>query len=340
VSTSIIGWDIGGVNTKVARVSEGTVREARTARFEIQRSLECLPDLLRRLAGELGPEPNAPHAVTMTAELSQRFRTKREGVHEILDAVERAFPDRSVHVYTTDGTFVDPRAARSEPLRVAASNWSATARVVAARWPTGVLIDIGTTTTDIIPIVDGRVVARGRTDPERLAAGELVYLGAIRTPVEAIVHQVPTPDGMAGVSAEGFALMGDVHLWRGEIQPVDYDAPTPDGRPATRELAGERLARIVCADREMLHDSAIDAIAAHVAGTAVSRIAGALERVRDRHPAISLAIVAGAGAFLAARGASRVGLAVVDLASELGGEASRAAPAAAVALLLERMLGA
>ena len=76
---------------------------------------------------------------------------------------------------------------------------------------------MGTTTTDIIPIVDGEVVAVGKTDPDRLASGELVYTGALRTPVEAIVRDVPYRDGRASVSAEAFALIGDVHLWRGHL---------------------------------------------------------------------------------------------------------------------------
>ena len=34
--------------------------------------------------------------------------------------------------------------------------------------PDALLIDVGSTTTDIVPIVAGRVAARGRTDPARL----------------------------------------------------------------------------------------------------------------------------------------------------------------------------
>ena len=52
--------------------------------------------------------------------------------------------------------------------------------------PTCVLFDVGTTSADLIPIVNGQVVAQGRTDPERLLSGELVYTGALRTPAEAV----------------------------------------------------------------------------------------------------------------------------------------------------------
>jgi probable H4MPT-linked C1 transfer pathway protein len=96
-------------------------------------------------------------------------------------------------VFTVDGRFLQPADARREPMAVAASNWAATARIVSRRHPDAILIDIGTTSTDIIPIVGGLVVALGRTDPERLTSGELVYIGALRTPVEAMASHVPLP---------------------------------------------------------------------------------------------------------------------------------------------------
>jgi hypothetical protein len=262
---AVTGWDIGGVNTKVARVEHGMVVRACTQPYELQRDPAALAPLLARLAGEVGAERSDAHAVTMTAELSQFFRTKREGVRFVLDALEVAFPGGAVHVHAVDGRFLDVAAARHDPIAVAASNWAVTARLVARDLANAILIDVGTTTTDIIPIAHGRVEARGRTDPERLREGELLYLGALRTPVEAIVHDVPLDGAFAGVSAEGFALAGDAHLWRGTLDASAYTVPTPDGRPATREFAGERLARVVCADRELLDAGAITAIADHVA---------------------------------------------------------------------------
>src|SRR5262245_39000434 len=103
--TAVIGWDIGGVNTKVARVEDGSVANVRSRAFELQRDPAALVTLLRELAGNVGGEPSDVHAVTMTAELSQMFRTKREGVAFVLDAVESAFPVSSVQVFAVDGRF-------------------------------------------------------------------------------------------------------------------------------------------------------------------------------------------------------------------------------------------
>jgi (4-(4-[2-(gamma-L-glutamylamino)ethyl]phenoxymethyl)furan-2-yl)methanamine synthase len=207
---------------------------------------------------------------------------------------------------------------------------------VAQSIPTCLLIDIGTTTTDLIPILDGRIVARGRTDPERLLSGELIYTGALRTPTEAVARSVPLWGGTARVSADGFALIGDAHLWMGRIQPADYTCGTPDGRPATREYAGERLARMVCGDRDMLDEAAIDQIAAALASAQLATLVGALQNLRAEWPRITSAVVAGLGEFIAVEAARAAGLAVHPLADWAGEAGSRIAPAAAVAWLLWR----
>src|SRR5438067_837344 len=258
---AVLGWDIGGVNTKGARVAQARVVATGAVPYELQRDPAALTPLLRRLARDIGARPGDAHAVTMTAELSQLFRTKREGVGFVLDAVAAAFVEECVRVWTVDARWLTLAQARREPHAVAAANWSATAQLVARLVPDCVLIDVGSTTTDIVPIAGGVPRAAGVNDTERLREGELVYTGALRTPTEAIAATVPVCDRPTGVSAEGFALAGDVHLWRGELAPEDYSVPTPDGRPATRAFAGERLMRVVCADREMLDDDGVDAIA-------------------------------------------------------------------------------
>jgi probable H4MPT-linked C1 transfer pathway protein len=331
----ILGWDIGGVNTKVACLGDDGVLVVLARPFEVQRDPDALVRVLCEMAAEVGVAPAEASvcAVTMTAELSQMFRTKRDGVAFVLDAVSAAFPHADIRVLTTDGSFLPVDNARQRPLAVAAANWAATAGLVAKRHRTALVVDVGTTTTDVIPIVDGAVVARGMTDPERLSSGELVYTGALRTAVEAIVRAVPYRDGTAGVSAESFALVGDVHLWRGRLAPVDYTVPTPDGRPATREYAGERLARVICADREMLDEEAITRIADAIASEQITWVARAIRQVLSRHPEIRTAVVTGLGSFIGVDATRAAGLEVRAFADDIGEDAARYAPAAAVALL-------
>jgi arsenate reductase (glutaredoxin) len=341
---AILGWDIGGVNVKAALVLDGRLVVARSQPFEVRRAPEDLTEVLQEMharvrrdalaAGKACGTPCAlVHAVTMTAELARVFRTKRDGVRTVLDAVEAACAGAEVQVFAVDGRWRTPTEARRDWLDVAAANWSATARLVAGTHPDAVLVDTGSTTTDIIPIVGGAVAAAGRTDLDRLASGELVYTGAVRTPVEALAGHAVIHGRSYALAAEAFALAGDVHVWRGDLAPGDYTVETPDGRPATRTFAGERLRRALCADTHLMTDTDVDDLAADLAHAQVARVADAIGRIRARHPDLRVAVIAGLGAFIGAAAARRAGCEVRLLAGTLGDDAARYAPAAAVALL-------
>ncbi len=336
----IIGWDVGGANLKAARIEEDGHSEPKMLErfFPLWREPHRLPAVLVEAADRLGGAPTM--AVTMTAELADCFATKREGVAFVLDAFRTAFPKIEPWVYGVDGRFRSAEAARQQPLQVAAANWMASATLVSRTFPDALFLDVGSTTTDVIPILAGRVAALGRTDPDRLRTGELVYTGALRTPVCAIVRWVPLGGHRCRVAAELFAVAADVHLWLGRIEEGDYTCETPDGRG--RSEAGARLARMVCADLEMLGPVDITAIAEHVARAQVREIAGGIRQVLRRlGPACPrVAVLAGQGAFLARAAAEEVGLATRDMAEDVGSAAARAAPAAAVAYLLAELADA
>jgi probable H4MPT-linked C1 transfer pathway protein len=317
--TATLAIDVGGANTKAAWFDGTTVRTV-SRPFEVWRDRDALSTVLREVAA--GPADAV--AITMTAELSDAFRTKREGVAFVLDAAEDALGDRPLSVLTTAGELVSIEAARARPWDVAAANWVATALAVAGEHPDALLIDVGSTTADVIPIAGGRIAASGRNDLERLLAGELVYTGVLRTNLAAIAPRVPVRGGWCPVASELFAISGDVHLVLGRLD--SYDCPTPDGRPATVEFARERIARLVCSDVDQLGDAEIDAIAAYLHGEQVRRIEDAARRVS---PPGAPVVAAGIGAFLAREVAARLGRTVA---------ADAVGPAGALAVLLAARL--
>ncbi len=207
---------------------------------------------------ESGVKPQATSltsiAVTMTAELADCFATKAEGVHFILDAVAEVAGGRDVLVWQTGGEFVSIDEARELVPLVAAANWHALA-TWAARMTLGadaasaLLIDLGSTTCDIIPLVGGLPMPTGRTDVERLMSRELVYTGVRRTPVMAVSPSVPFRGESVPLAAELFATMLDVYLLTGEIAEDADDTNTANGRPATVDAAWDRIARSLCCDR-------------------------------------------------------------------------------------------
>jgi probable H4MPT-linked C1 transfer pathway protein len=284
---AVLGLDIGGANLKAAH-SDGV---ARLVPFALWKQPDQLEEQLLRLCQSMPPFDSL--AVTMTGELCDCYASKRQGVEAILDAVQRAGDGKPIHVWRNDGRFVDLTTARKSPLQVAAANWLALATYAGRFVPQGpaLLLDIGSTTTDIVPLQDGRPVPQGRTDPERLRCGELVYTGVRRTPVCAIL-------GSEG-AAEFFATTLDVYLILGTIPENANDCETADGRPATKAAAQARIARMMCADLETSSAEERRKLAVRVLQRQVYFITWALQHVMERMTANPEAIVAsGSGAFL------------------------------------------
>ena len=332
----ILGWDVGGANLKLARIAESRQLEPEVLElaFPLWREPHRLPAVLVEAADRLGGARTM--AITMTAELADCFITKREGVSFVLDAFCTAFPDVEPLVYGVDGRFRSVETARQQPHEVASSNWMASATLVARSFPDALFLDVGSTTTDVIPILANRVVAQGRTDTDRLSTGELVYTGALRTSLSAIVRSAPLGGRRCRVAAEHFAVAADIHLWLGRIDECDYTCETPDGRGRSRPDAGVRIARLVCADLDLVDSGDITAIAEHVSRAQVRQIASGIRQVMRRlgRACPRTAVLAGQGTFLARAAAEQVGLVSCDLADTIGAAAARAAPAAAVAYLL------
>ena len=186
----------------------------------------------------------------------------------------------------------------------------ATALVVARALPDAILVDCGGTTTDVIPIAGGEVVAEGRTDLERLLEGELVYTGALRTSIAAVLSHVPIGGRPCPVTAELFAITADAHLLRGNLAPEQCTCSFPDDRGTSPAEVRSRLARVVCADPEQLAEGDLEAIADAVEEAQLAAITTALRRVAARLTGGAPVVPVGIGAFLAREAAARCGLSV------------------------------
>jgi len=340
--TRACGWDIGGVHIKAA-VCAGAAGDGldwRIEPFAVWRQPDNLERRLAALATEIGAGPGCAHALTMTAELSDVFPDRATGVRAILAAARAAFGART-RVFTLDGHLVSLDEAAADPEPIAAANWMATASLAARLVGDGLLVDIGSTTTDIVPLRQGRPAPAGRTDLERLACGELVYTGLLRTPPAALVDRVPLRGGACRVAPEHFTIMADAYVLLGRLRPEDYTVETPDGRGRTPAECAARLARLVCSDPATIGADGLRRIAAHLEERQVAVVAAAIAEVSARSATGPVAVVAGAGAGLAGAAARRVDRRPLRLAEALamGGDPRGrppwdvAAPAVALALL-------
>lgn len=328
-----LALDIGGANLKLADGKGFAVAR----HFELFRDPKTLAQELRMAIAEAPPSDRL--VCTMTGELCDCFGTKAEGVGFILTALQEAADGRHTRIYLTTGAQVTPQVARTRPLQVAAANWHALARFAGRYAPQGpaLLVDIGSTTTDIIPLVDGQPASKGLTDTQRMLHGELVYTGVERSPVCAVASDIPYRGGNCPLAQEFFATMRDVYIILQHLPEDSTADDTADGRPATKAAARARLGRAICADSEEFNHRDAAIMAEALAAVHAERIAAAMRRVAGSLGAPPETIIlSGHGEFLAHRALEAAQFAtdkIVSLARELGPGASRCGPAHALAVL-------
>lgn len=310
----MLGIDVGGANVKV--VTEYRVDTVYCPLWEGS----PLGEILSRYA----TMDSEGVAVVMSGELADCFCTKIEGIAWIVKTVQEVFP--GAVFYGTDGRFHD------SPVPVlAAANWLASATYLHTSEPNGLLVDMGSTTTDIIPLSDP-LSLRGLTDLRRLQMGYLLYTGLLRTTIPAVIRSVPLGNTPTPVSAEYFATSADAHLVLGHIGEADYSCDTPDGKGKDRRSCLRRLARVLCADLEEIGEGGAMQVAVAFWEEQLAMIREVVSRA-GRASGAGPVLTAGIGSGLLSSA-----LDARDLSPDLG-PAAGALPAYAVKEVLRRSRG-
>lgn len=273
----ILGLDIGGANTKAALI-----------KFENYEIIECfsyieyfpfwektlkdIPEMIRRVVTNLIKQNNLNYtleditkiSITITAELSDAFHTKREGILIILKALEKVFDSEKLRFINNHGEYIDINAVKKNILSIAAANWVSTSLFLGNYVPNCILIDAGSTTIDLIPILNSKPVTIGKDDINRLLNHELIYTGGLRATIPSISQFVPYKGNRIRISFEKFALISDVHLILNNISEGDYINDTADNRSKSLDNCYARLARIICMDLESVSKEELGNIAKYI----------------------------------------------------------------------------
>lgn len=334
------GWDLGGAHLKVAQAdAAGRLGVALQVPCALWRGLDRLAAAIAQVRPQLAATKR--HGITMTGELVDLFQDRADGVRQLTQFMCDAFTDADLRIYAGPAGFTRPEAASAQAQSVASANWHASVRFVARRLAAGLFLDIGSTTTDVVPFCDGSVLAAGFTDAERMAAEELVYTGVTRTPVMALGDRIAFAGERQGLMAEYFATAADVHRLTGAL-PEDADQhETADGRGKTAEDSARRLARML--GRDFVADDlpAWRRLAMQLAERQIRLVHDAIDRTLSRGvlPDEAPLVGAGVGRFMARELAPRLKRPYVDFTELVSGQAearewaARCAPAAAVAVL-------
>ncbi len=300
---TVIGWDIGGAHVKACLLQNGRVVDVAQWACPLWQGLEHLERALASARERWPSMGHARHAVTMTGEMVDLFEHREEGVQRIaslLNTTLSSAAQSAVQFFAGDAGWCGAERVASVWEQIASANWLATAQHAAREYGDGVLVDIGSTTTDLIAFQGGRVVTAARSDVQRLATGELVYQGVVRTPLCALAQRIAWQGTELNVMNEYFATVADVYRLTGELNPAHDLYPSADNAPKDLGATRKRLARMIGMDARDASDADWLAFAQAWRAAQVAELGSQLRRVIELHrlPDTAVVVSAGCGDFL------------------------------------------
>ena len=337
----IAGFDIGGANTDLAVIDfeDGEIKnmEVDFAYLPMWSNNDDLSHVLVELIENICPVSEIDAVgISMTAELVDAYDTKKDGVLDIVKKCEETFTCPIAYV-GVDG-MISKSEIEKDPLKAAAANWIATAQIATLISDNCIFIDTGSTTTDIIPIKEGSECAIGKSDFDRSATGELVYTGTLRTNLASFLDKVEINGKEYRVASELFAQTADVYMVLDLITEDDYICDTFDGEGKSKIDCARRIARVVCADLEMLSMDDIVEMSEVIHQKQIAQIADGLKQVVETQ-GLDLIITTGLGKDILDRPAAELlGLKVKSMGDILSDDECTVAPAIGTAVMMEKFL--
>jgi len=338
-----VGWDIGGAHIKAAVLEmDGTVSNVFQLPCPLWKGIEFLNQSVRQIIHKIS-DKHCLHAVTMTGELADCFKSREQGVEQIIAAMQNNLSDQDIVIYAGLEGFIRPQDIKTQHyLSIASANWLASASLAANRIKNGLFIDIGSTTSDILVLAESQVKAIGLTDYQRLLSDELVYTGIVRTAVMAVAQTAYFKGQGMGLMAEYFATMADVYRLTGELNEIHDQTETADGNGKTIQASALRLSRMTAYDFCETEMALWQQFARGIKTQQKDKIKEACERQLSRN-LIShkdYFIGAGVGRFLVREIADELGFPYMDYSdlfasnlADIDMDVADCAPAVAVAIL-------
>lgn len=337
----VAGFDIGGANTDLAVIEfEGEEIkniEVDFAYLPMWSNNDDLSRVLVELIENICPISQIDAVgISMTAELVDAYDTKKDGVLDVVKKCEQTF-DCPIAYVGVEG-MLSREEIEKTPLKAAAANWIATAQIATLISDNCIFIDTGSTTTDIIPIKDGNECAIGKSDFDRSATGELVYTGTLRTNLASFLDKVELNGKEYRVASELFAQTADVYTVLELIEPEDYVCDTFDGEGKSKIDCAKRIARVVCADLEMLSMEDIVEMSEFIHQKQIEQIADGLKQVVETQ-GLDLIVTTGLGKDILDKPAAELlNLEVKSMGDILTDEECVVAPAVGTAVMMNKYL--
>ena len=251
----IFGVDIGGVNFKITSLTQTNKHlKVKSALFPFIGKTEMIEKLILHVSH--------PDLVVITQTFCanrQLFSSAKEGTHYIVDITENLFGGKVKYLGLSYRLY-NAEEAKKDYLKVAARNWVATCYLTfyLKLFENGLVIDCGTNSTDIVPVLDSKPVTLDDNDREytRLKTGELFWSGLYFTQIPSISNTVVLDGERFQVKPSTNARIFDAYILLGIVSPGDiierYGSWQKGMSSISFESCADRILDTICADKELL----------------------------------------------------------------------------------------
>ena len=291
-----VGWDIGGAHLKLAAKFQNTLNVIQWP-CPLWRGIQELVASLD-IAFQQVAERRCVHHVTMTGELVDVFDTREKGVKEILAIFTSRMPAEDIVKVFASTQFLNIDQANANAALVASANWLASGHLLTQIYDHALFVDMGSTTTDLLLISDGKLRNIGHSDSERLRSGELVYTGIVRSCVNTISHHMLYRGTLVPMMAENFATSADVYRILEQLPDHADCGETMDGQAKDKQASMRRLARMIGEDYTPADEKVWEQAASYIAEQQKKLLADQILKKIAQLPDKKIIVAAGAGRFL------------------------------------------
>ena len=244
------GWDIGGAHLKLALLSNDTLSVFQWS-CPLWKGLHELVACLN-VAFDQFPQGKHIHHITMTGELADIFDDRTDGVKQIINTFVQSMPANDELKVFANTEVVEVEQAMQRTHLIASANWLASGHYLSRIYANALFVDIGSTTTDILTVKDGKVCNVGFTDAERLRSGELVYTGVVRSCVNTLCNAMPYHNQLVPMMAENFATSADVYRILQQLPAHADSGETMDGQEKDKVAVADSLMKKLVAIEQFI----------------------------------------------------------------------------------------
>ncbi len=231
-----LGIDIGGAHTKLIGLdNKKSIIFVNQLQFPIWKGTENLNNYFKKINKNIG---NIPCGITMTAELCDNFKDRLIGVKKIIKCTKKLKLKKYYFCNQKNKLLINP-----DLKSIASMNWLATAEFIKEKVSNCIVVDFGSTSTDLILIKDKKIINKYYDDFGRLNNSELVYTGLTRTPTSSLTNKVKINNKDFHVMSEFFSNTADLYRINKLLSKNMDLYPTCDFRSKSIKNSYKRLAR-------------------------------------------------------------------------------------------------